>query len=99
MKYLNKTIWVKDGDVKPGDIVAVVATIDDRSVSVSEETITSSQYVICNSDKLKKALNVHTDEALMNELEQRFGDACGYDYARQFMEDNNIEFHWWGGSS
>lgn len=44
-------------------------------------------------------LHVHTVEELMNELEKRFGNPCGYDIARQFMEENGIEFHWWGGSN
>lgn len=99
MGYLRKTIWVTEGDIKPGDIVVIVAEINERLVSVSEETSTSSQQVNCNPDKLKKALNVHTDEELLNELEKRFGNECGYDNARQFMEDNNIEFYWWGGSN
>ena len=99
MGDLKKTIWVTKGDVKPRDIVVVVAEINDRWVSVSEETSTSSQEVSCNQDRLMEALNVHTDEALMNELEKCFGNECGYDIARQFMEDNNIEFHWWGGSN
>ena len=96
---MNKTIWATEGDVKIGDIVVVVAEINDRRVTISEETITSSQQVSCNSDKLKEALNVHNDEELINELEKRFGNICGYDIARQFMEDNNIEFDWWGGSN
>ena len=99
MSYMNKTIWATEGDVKIGDIVVVVAEINDRRVTISEETITSSQQVSCNSDKLKEALNVHNDEELINELEKRFGNICGYDIARQFMEDNNIEFDWWGGSN
>ncbi len=96
---MNKTIWATEGDVKIGDIVVVVAEINDRRVTISEETSTSSQQVSCNYDKLKEALNVHNDEELMNELEKRFGNTCGYDIARQFMEDNNIEYDWWGGSN
>lgn len=99
MEYVQKTIWAAEGDVRPGDVVVVVVEINDRRVSVSEETCTSSQEVSCSKDRLMKALNVHTDEDLMNELEKRFGNECGYDVARQFMEDNNIEFDWWGGSN
>lgn len=99
MEYIQKTLWTTEIDVKPGDIVVIVAEINDRRVSISEETSTSSQQVSCNSDKLKEALNVHNDEELMIELEKRFGNTCGYDIARQFMEDNNIEYDWWGGSN
>lgn len=99
MEYVQKTIWTTKGDVKPGCIVVVVASIYNRRVFISEETRTSSQEVSCNQDRLMETLNVHTEEALMNELEKRFGNECGYDIARQFMEDNNIEFHWWGGSN
>ena len=77
----------------------VVANISDRNVSISEETSTSSQYVWCNRDKLMEALNVHTDDELMAELQNRFGNACGYDNARSFMEENGIEFDWYGGSN
>ena len=99
MKYIQKTIWATEGDVMPGNVVVIVAEINDRRVSVSEETSTSSQEVSCSKDRLMKALNVHTDEDLMNELEKRIGKCCGYGIARQFMEDNNIEFNWWGGSN
>ena len=99
MEYIQKTIWATEGDVKSHDIVVVVAEINGSSVSVSEETSTSSQQVSCSTDKLKEVLNVHTDEELMDELEKRFGNECGYYIARKFMEDNNIEFHWWGGSN
>lgn len=95
----QKIIWAAEGDVRPGDVVVVVAEINERRVSVSEETSTSSQEVSCSKGRLMKALNVHTDEELMNEMEKHFGNGCGYDIARQFMEDNNIEFHWWGGSN
>ena len=95
----TKTIWAAEGDVRPGDVVVVVAEINERRVSVSEETSTSSQEVSCSKGRLMEALNVHTDEELMNEMEKHFGNGCGYDIARQFMEDNNIEFHWWGGSN
>lgn len=99
MKYFNKTIWAAEGCVKPGNVIVVVAEITDGSVSVSEETSTSSQQVSCGIDKLMESLNVHTDEELMIELENRFGNESGYDNARQFMEDNNIEICWWGGSN
>lgn len=99
MEYIQKTIWATEGDVKPRDIIVVVAEINGSSVSIIEETSTSSQQVRCSTGMLKEILNVHTDEELMNELEKRFGNECGYDIARKYLEDNNIEFHWWGGSN
>lgn len=99
MSYLRKTIWVTEDDVKPRGVVVIVAEITDRSVSVSEETSTSSQELYCKKERLMEALIAHTDEELMTELEKRFGNGCGYYKARQFMEDNGIEFSWWGGSN
>ena len=94
-----KTIWTSEKSIDPRDIVVVVANVDDRSVSISEETSTSSQQVSCKTVRMMEMLHVHTVEELMNELEKRFGNPCGYDIARQFMEENGIEFHWWGGSN
>ena len=99
MEYIQKTIWATESDVKPRDIVVVVAEINGSRVSVSEETSTSSQQVSCSTDKLKEVLNVYTDGELMNEMEKRFGNECGYYVARQLMEENDIEFYWWGGSN
>lgn len=94
-----KTIWNSDKSVAPHDIGVVVAYVDDQSVSISEETSTSSQQVSCKTVEIMEALHIYTEEELMNELEKRFGNPCGYDIARQFMEENGIEFHWWGGSN
>lgn len=98
-REMRKTIWTTEGRVTAGRTVVVVADVRQGSVSVEEETSTSSQVVYCRTSELMDALNVHTDEELMNELEKRFGNECGYDIARKFMEDNNIEFDWWGGSN
>ena len=99
MDYIQKTIWCTPKSVKSHDIDVVVAEITERSVKISEETSTSSQQVWCNREKLMEAMNVHTEEALMAELQNRFGNACGYDNAKLFMEENGIEFDWWGGSN
>ena len=50
MEYIQKAIWTTVGDVKPLDIVVVVAKINGRSVSVSKETSTSSQQLSCSTD-------------------------------------------------
>jgi len=95
---MRKTIWIAEGRVTPGRTVVVVADVGQGSVSIEEETSASSQMVYCGTSELKDALNVHSDEELMNELEKRFGNACGYDIARNFMEAQGIEYDWWGGS-
>jgi len=95
---MRKVIWSAEEVVSSRDIVVVVAVIDQWGVTVSEETGTSSQQVTCNTDRMKEVLNVRTDAELMDELERRFGSPCGYYNARMFMEENGIEFHWWGGS-
>ena len=99
MDYIQKTIWATPESVKSHDIDVVVAEITEKSVTISEETSTSSQQVWCNREKLMEALKVHTEEELMAELQNRVGNACGYDNAKQFMEDNGIEFNWYGGSN
>lgn len=99
MDYVQKTLWSTPEPVKPWDIVVVVAVIKEKSVTISEETSTSSQQVWCNRDKMMEALKVHTVEELVAELQNRFGNACGYDNAKWFMEENGIEFSWWGGSN
>ena len=99
MDYIQKTLWSASGHTEPGSIVVVVAEITERRVTISEETSTSSQQVWCNRDKMMEALKVHTEEELMTELQNRFGNACGYDNAKQFMEEKGIEFNWWGGSN
>lgn len=99
MYYIQKTLWSTPKSATPCDIDVVVAEITEMSVKISEETSTSSQQVWCNRDKMMKALNVHTDEELMTQLQNRFGNACGYNNAKQFMEDNGIDFNWYGGSN
>lgn len=98
MSYVSETIWVAEGSISSRDIVVVVADITDGSVAISEETGTSSQQVRCSIDKLMEALGVKTREDLLPELKKRFGNACGYDIARDFMEAHGIEYDWWGGS-
>lgn len=97
--YIKKTLWTTPKSEKSLDIDVVVAEITEKSVTISEETSTSSQQVWCNREKLMEALKVHTEEELMAELQNRFGNACGYDNAKRFMEENGIEFSWWGGSN
>ena len=99
MSYVSETIWVSEGNVSSHQTSVIVADITEKSVAISEETGTSSQQVRCSIDKLMAAMGVKSRDDLLPELKKRFGNACGYDIARKFMEDNNIEFDWWGGSN
>lgn len=99
MDYIQKTLWSASGHTEPGSIVVVVAEITERSVTISEETSTSSQQVCCSRSKMMETLNVHSEEELLIELQNRFGNVCGFGIAKQFMEEKGIEFNWWGGSN
>ena len=98
MAFISETIWVSEGNASSLVIIVVVADITENSVAISEETGTSSQQVRCSIDKLMAAMGVKSRDDLLPELKKRFGNACGYDIARNFMEAQGIEYDWWGGS-
>lgn len=99
MEYKRITLGSTEEPVKPGGIVVVVAEFSDGGLAISEETSTSSQQVRCSLEKMMGVLHVNAIEELIDELKKRFGSLCGYDNARAFMEENDIEYDWWGGSN